>query len=188
MFDFITSDSHFGHSNVIKFDQRPFANADEMDLALIENWNATVKDKHKHVMHLGDFSFRSTKSIEWYTSRLYGQIHLILGNHDDQSKNCAAKAKHCFASVRDYAYVKKDHQKIVLFHYACRTWRAANRGSWLLFGHSHGRLKPYGKSMDVGCMTNWFKPYSFEEIRAFMASREIEVEDREIHSSALEEE
>ena len=36
---FFTADMHFGHENVIGFDDRPFASADEMDSELIKRWN-----------------------------------------------------------------------------------------------------------------------------------------------------
>lgn len=36
------SDLHFGHANILKFDNRPFRNTEEMETALIENWNNTV--------------------------------------------------------------------------------------------------------------------------------------------------
>lgn len=51
---FYIADLHLQHSNVIKFDKRPFTNVEEMDDALISNWNAVV-DKGDHVYHLGDF-------------------------------------------------------------------------------------------------------------------------------------
>jgi len=40
----------------------------------------------------------------------------------------------------------------------------ANYNSWQLYGHSHGRLKPIGKQMDVGVDTHNFYPYSVKEI------------------------
>ena len=39
---FFTSDTHFGHENVIRFDGRPFASVEEMDAELIRRWNAKV--------------------------------------------------------------------------------------------------------------------------------------------------
>jgi calcineurin-like phosphoesterase family protein len=37
------ADTHFGHANVIKFDNRPFADVTEMNEAMVTNWNNTVK-------------------------------------------------------------------------------------------------------------------------------------------------
>lgn len=39
---FFTADLHFWHENIIQYCQRPFASADEMNSALISNWNARV--------------------------------------------------------------------------------------------------------------------------------------------------
>lgn len=39
---FFTADTHFGHENVIRFDKRPFASADEMDEEMIRRWNNKV--------------------------------------------------------------------------------------------------------------------------------------------------
>lgn len=50
---FFTSDLHFGHENVIKFDNRPFRSVEEMDAELISRWNNKVK-KGDLVYVLGD--------------------------------------------------------------------------------------------------------------------------------------
>lgn len=51
--NFYTSDLHLGHANVIKFDNRPFANIDEMDQRIITRWNERVSDDDT-VYILGD--------------------------------------------------------------------------------------------------------------------------------------
>ena len=61
---FLTSDTHFGHSNVIKYCNRPFQDRDEMDKAIIKNWNETVTSEDK-VFHLGDFSFRNKQETNY---------------------------------------------------------------------------------------------------------------------------
>lgn len=83
---YIISDPHFGHSGVCKFLRddgitklRPWNTAEEMDEALIENWNSAVKSKDK-IYVLGDvvINRRSLKTL----SRLNGDKVLIKGNHD----------------------------------------------------------------------------------------------------------
>ena len=54
------SDLHFDHTNVIKFDNRPFKDVEEMNNALIHNWNSVVK-KNDIVYVLGDFCFGNTE-------------------------------------------------------------------------------------------------------------------------------
>lgn len=51
-----TSDTHFGHNNIMKFCQRPWKTVEEMDNALIQNWNSVVGE-NDIVFHLGDFAF-----------------------------------------------------------------------------------------------------------------------------------
>ena len=44
------------NGNVIKYEKRPFKDREEMNEALIKNWNKVVSQKDK-VYILGDFSF-----------------------------------------------------------------------------------------------------------------------------------
>jgi calcineurin-like phosphoesterase family protein len=78
---FITSDTHFGHANIIKYANRPFDSVEEMNEALVENWNSVVKQGDK-VYHLGDVTMNS-KALDIMT-RLNGRKCLIKGNHDTQ--------------------------------------------------------------------------------------------------------
>ena len=75
------SDLHFGHKNILSFDNRPFKSIEEHDKALINNWNEVV-GIDDDVWILGDFSwYNATKTIEFY-KRLNGNKHLCIGNHD----------------------------------------------------------------------------------------------------------
>ena len=40
-----TSDTHWGHANILKYDNRPFATIDEHDEELVRRWNAVVYRK-----------------------------------------------------------------------------------------------------------------------------------------------
>src|SRR5665213_2000698 len=52
-----TADNHFGHESIITLSQRPFATVEEMDEAMIANWNAVVQ-RGDNVWHVGDFAHR----------------------------------------------------------------------------------------------------------------------------------
>ena len=89
MTTFFTADLHLGHSNIVKYCDRPFKDADDMNTALIRNWNQRAKPGDI-VFHLGDFCCRGnergvpgvrTKAESW-ERELNGKIIHIKGNHD----------------------------------------------------------------------------------------------------------
>ena len=149
-----TADTHFGHANIIRYGGRPFADADAHDAALIDIWNAHVSPRDL-VYHVGDFSFRATRTAAEYRRRLHGQIYLIEGNH-----NAAAKAdRGVFLHVAPVAEVKVNGQRIWLSHSAHRVWSRSHHGAWHLYGHSHNSLADDADTL------------SFDEIAAVMASK-----------------
>lgn len=82
MTTWFTSDTHFGHRNILVYEKasRNFTNTDEMDEALIDIWNSQVRPGDT-VFHLGDFSLSVRRAFE-VIPRLNGHVHLIAGNHD----------------------------------------------------------------------------------------------------------
>lgn len=170
--EFVTSDTHFGHANVIKYSNRPFASAEEMDRELIARWNAKVP-KNAVVYHLGDFAFSRPGRVHQILNQLHGRIRLVRGNHDrvlDKDKSLVPR----FEWVRDYYESKTpDGTKVVMCHYAFLVWNKSHYGSWNLHGHSHGNLKDEGiRRMDIGVDTHYnYEPYSFYEIRDAMEKR-----------------
>lgn len=168
-----TADHHFGHARIIEFCERPFSDVEEMDEAMIAGWNSRVKPGDI-IYHMGDFSFhRKKEAVDNIVDRLNGQIHLIYGNHDRKGVMQCDK----FAWKGVLKYIKIDDQKIMLCHYAMRVWRASHHGSWMLYGHSHGTLSEWGKSLDVG-VDDWdYMPISFQEIKMVMDGRRPELVD-----------
>lgn len=85
------SDTHWGHSNFLKFTRddgtkiRPFDTVQEMDEYMIEKWNNTIKQGDK-VYHLGDVVMDPKKLLH-YTECLNGSPRLIIGNHDILERN-----------------------------------------------------------------------------------------------------
>jgi calcineurin-like phosphoesterase family protein len=78
---FFTSDTHFGHKNIIKFCGRPFNDVDHMNEILIKNWNAAVEPDDE-VFHLGDVALGPWDKWHNILTRLNGFKTLVVGNHD----------------------------------------------------------------------------------------------------------
>lgn len=78
------SDTHFGHRNIVGYCRPEFQFVEDMDEALIQNWNKRVNPGDR-VYHLGDFAI-SPKHAAAVRPRLNGTIRLIVGNHDDIPK------------------------------------------------------------------------------------------------------
>lgn len=192
---FFTSDTHFGHkamSDRFRVGKYLYdANVDKsrkdaMDAHMIELWNKTVP-KHGLVFHLGDVAFRNRKEADGVLYQLHGEIHLCPGNHDGDLRTDR------FSSVNDYLEVSiglphGEVQRLVLAHYALRSWNRMHYGAWNLHGHSHGNLSPFGKQLDVGVdcelVTPELRPISYREVADYMASQTFVPVDHHVGKEA----
>lgn len=78
---FVIADTHFGHENIIRYCDRPFESVEQMDEALISNWNKKVQ--HDDIIWvLGDFALGSKDYTKSIIKSLNGRKRLVLGNHD----------------------------------------------------------------------------------------------------------
>lgn len=156
---YFTSDTHFGHANIIKYCERPFSCIESMNAFMLEQINAVVKENDT-LYHLGDFAWKES-SKEIRDQIKCQDIHLIWGNHDK------ANIADLFSSNHKLLELALERQEIVLCHYPMRAWNRGHYGSWHLFGHVHGTLAgfPNGKSLDVGVDSHDFKPLSFEQLK-----------------------
>lgn len=182
-----TADTHFGHANIIRHCRRPFASVEEMDEALLQNINECVKPGDM-LYHLGDFAFRGGQPAEYRKRIKCRRLLLIMGNHDPQGAsgypkaNFAALFSEVHLLLRIKVPVAGGPQRIVLCHYAMRTWDGAHRGTWHVYAHSHGSLPddPKALSWDVGVDTNGFRPLSLDDLAAIMSRKHFRpVDDRQ---------
>jgi calcineurin-like phosphoesterase family protein len=157
---FFTSDTHFGHENIMKYCRRvQFMTPDEvamldaadrgeidhrkvrispesverMNRAMIDNINAVVGEGDI-LYHVGDVFWGHDLD---FARSLRSQIrcrtiHHIWGNHDEPG------VTEFFASSQQYAMVMVEHHNIFLCHYPMRTWDKSHKGAWCLYGHVHG--------------------------------------------------
>jgi calcineurin-like phosphoesterase family protein len=153
---FFTSDSHFGDHRTLNIWKRPFASVEEMDAALLAAWNAAVGPDDE-VWHLGDFA-RKASDVPTWLARLNGVKHLVRGNNDPPG------AAEGWASVRDYVEMEVEGPPLVLCHYPFRSWNGQHKGAINLHGHSHGRLKPMPRQIDVGVDVWGWRPVDLAEV------------------------
>lgn len=179
---FFTSDLHFGHENVIRFDNRPFNTVEEMDKEMIKRWNAKV-GKGDIVYVLGDFIWKAaTNEAVSIIRRLNGQIILIKGNHDRFLHNAAAKK--ALAGIKDYDDIcvtleDGTTRRCILSHYFIPFYIGHRYQAIHLHGHSHfteesaeevritTELNEKGydlKIYNVGCMYWNYTPVTLDEI------------------------
>lgn len=156
---FMISDMHFGHQNIMKYENRPFANVDEMDSTIINNWNNTVKKDDK-VFVLGDVSFYNKEKTTEIIKKLNGYKFLILGNHDN-ARSINWWKETGFDEVIKYSIIYNEFY--ILSHepvYLNENMPYAN-----IHGHIH-HLKYDSKqffNVSVECIN--YTPINFEDIK-----------------------
>lgn len=163
---FFTSDTHFGHANIIRLSERPFADVDEMNHEIIRRWNAVVSDDDR-VWHLGDVALGPIQESLEIIRQLNGRIYLVTGNHDRNFRGGKRSA-----GLEPYQWDKVYHEKgfvsvwqnvawsleyvngsrpLAMSHFPYdgdhtreeryREFRLEDRGVLLIHGHTHSKEK-----------------------------------------------
>lgn len=165
---YFISDTHFNHSNIIEYCNRPFKDIKEMNDTLINNWNSVVK-KEDIVYHLGDFALADDEELKELYLKLNGTIILIRGNHDGKS---AKYYEEIGFKVLTNAPIKLDEYKLILSHTPVPDTRIPE-GYINMHGHIHNKKLTHGyptkiysthKHINVSVDAINFKPLSLEEI------------------------
>lgn len=195
---YFTSDQHYWHANVIKYCTRPFATTEEMNEAMVNNWNSVVKPEDT-VYNLGDFSL-AFRPVEIYPHRLNGTKILVPGNHDfchsyHKKSRSEENREKWFQKYRDHGFIILPEQTTLevpglatfnMCHHPYagpyeienggdkyEKWRPVDDGRILLCGHVHEkwqtRRSPKGTLMiNVGVDQHGFTPVSIDQIKAII--------------------
>ena len=174
---YFSADLHFAHGNIIRMENRPFHSVEEMNEALIQNWNAKVSNDDD-VYILGDFTLKGPSLAIAVLKRLHGRKYLIRGNHD-KFVDRQSFQKDAFLWVKDYFELSWQGQYFILCHYPLLSWNGMYRGSFHLHGHQHNppeynlANRAAGvRRIDVGVNAFGMAPVSIEEILAFFGDGE----------------
>lgn len=174
MMIYLTSDLHFGDAKVIEYCNRPWSTVEEMNEALIENYNNRVGSDDTCYI-LGDVSFARKGETETILKRLHGRKILVRGNHDrDRSDNFFIKR--CgFEKVYSISHTINmgATTSTLLCHYpyreSCTDGRyldshLRDEGKWLLHGHVHQYWRKKGRMINVGVDVWDYSPVSAARI------------------------
>ncbi|MDE6925418.1 MAG: metallophosphoesterase [Acetatifactor sp.] len=155
---YFIADTHFSEENIMRYENRPFESAAEMDREIISRWNSVVEEEDE-VYVLGDFGAAGREAL--MLSQLRGGKFLVKGNHDIQSNQYYRDAG--FEEVYDHPVILKEFW--ILSHeplYVNTNMPYAN-----LFGHVHNSpiIKTFSKQhYCVSVERIDFTPVSFDEI------------------------
>ena len=158
---FLTADMHFGHENIIKYESRPYANAEAMDDAIIKNWNKAVS-KRDTVIVAGDVSFYGKEKTAEIVQQLYGKKILIKGNHDQRNNNWWLDVG--FDEVSNYPIIYKEW--FVIQHEPPTYYNDATP-YFYVYGHVHGSemYRTLTKQTACVCMERWdYTPVELQKI------------------------
>lgn len=173
---FIISDTHFGHFNIIKYENRPFSSVDEMNESMIANWNKVVKSGDL-VYHLGDMFMGINKNDAMnILGRLNGDIILVMGNHDTKpsgfGKSWFDKSGR-FLMVSEYPIIVDDFY--ILSH---EPKYISNESPYVnIYGHVHGddRYKTICSNSSCVCVERTkYSPINFDELKTQIFKESID--------------
>lgn len=129
----LISDTHFGHKNIIKFQQRPETHEEIM----LSEWVWRVREGDQ-ILHLGDvFMGKQGNPKRWAAilSRMPGEKYLIKGNHD--------KATDALYELAGFTIIDPFVHFPLLFSHKPATVNSVFN-SWMwetnIHGHIHGNV------------------------------------------------
>lgn len=170
---YFISDLHFGHNNIIRLCGRPFSTVEEMDEALIANWNARV-GANDTVYVVGDIVW-DKRRVPDYLTRLSGHKILIRGNHDAGWRKFPVNQTF-FDEIHLLCETKLDGSPVTLCHYPMLEWKDSRKADpdktgYLIYGHIHNNIEElyrplyeFQNALNAGADINGFEPVTFEEL------------------------
>lgn len=180
------SDTHFGHANIIRLSNRPFADVEEMNETMVENWNRVVKPGDT-VYHLGDAVMGKFEENIKIISQLNGNKFLVPGNHDrvssveKESRRDRFRADYeanGFTILPEIVTGSIGGVPVYMSHYPFEGdshdgdrfthLRPKRYGMPVVHGHVHEKWKIRLDQFNVGVDVNNFTPVSEEEVAEWL--------------------
>jgi len=171
----ISSDFHFNHNREFIYEARGFDSVEEMNAAIIQNWNQRVRaDEVGYILGdlmLGGASAQAYESGLNLIKHLNGELHIILGNHDTLAREQLYRTLPNVVEVTLAARLNYDGYHFYLSHFPTMTSNfekeSLRQCTIGLYGHTHQTTNffddiPY--MYHCGVDSHQCAPVSIEEI------------------------
>lgn len=165
---YITSDTWFGRPQILQIANRSsFKTIEEMDTALIKNWNMKVKMKDV-VFHLGNFAWDPITARK-VLKKLNGTIFFVRGSQDDALEEVIKEFPR--ASFLQDSITELIDFDLVLCHYPLSVWNGKDSGTLHMHGHtvfSHPTNLKLEKRFNM-CTDFWnYTPVNYLTLKDFV--------------------
>lgn len=165
-----TSDLHLGHTNIIGFCDRPYYTVDQMNEALVDNWNMHVANDDE-VWVLGDMVMGKMTETLPLIGFLNGHKTLVPGNHDRIWAGLKPKRRREDSLYLDAGFDRIEHgdlgvveltlgeHEVLACHFPYTVGQyderfsgnhPVDRGKPLLHGHTHSPIRVRDRMIHVG--------------------------------------
>lgn len=174
------SDPHFGHKNIIRYCNRPFADVNHMTEELIKRYNEAIGPEDA-VLWLGDCAFCSTGRFKDIMDRLNGSKLLVIGNHDRSPAVMASAGfdlvmEECFmviagrtCRIKHFPYVNAEPLECQVADRYADKRPPRVPGEVLIHGHTHQSTSLVGNMVHVGVDSWDWRPAPYEEVARLVA-------------------
>lgn len=175
MVNFYISDFHWGHQEMVNYDNCPFDTIEEQEEAIIRNWNKRVRQQDTGYI-LGDVSYKPRDETLDTLAQLNGNVIVLKGNHDRWIQPANDYCPDCL-TIKDEAFGQETY--VFLCHYPCAVWDREHDGGVHIYGHVHSRMNNDGtmrhavldhydmeRAFNCGCMIPYmdYTPRTLYEI------------------------
>lgn len=139
---YFTSDLHFCHNRDFLYGPRGFTNAQDMNKAIVNNWNKTVSTDDD-VYVLGDLMLNDNVEGMRLLQMLNGKLHIVLGNHDTDERIKLYQMARNVVEVVHATPLKYEGYHFFLCHYPAITANFYDNNKTMkqrlicLYGHTH---------------------------------------------------
>ncbi|MDQ6798220.1 MAG: metallophosphoesterase [Actinomycetota bacterium] len=190
MTTWFTADLHLGHSNIIGYCNRPFADVAAMNDEIVRRWNDVVAEEDT-VWVLGDVALGPIDRTLALVDGLVGRKVLVAGNHDRCWAGNGPRAHAWTERYLDAGFAEVHQGDVAIdidgidmavaaCHFPYRgdshdedrylDHRPVDRGAWLLHGHVHDRWRQRDRMINVGVDVWEFRPVSATVIGDLIAT------------------